>query len=101
MGHHADPTRPRPADRARASTRENARERRRISMQRKLGRRAITVGLTALALAVAGAPGDAHAQKKGGVLKIGNLGEPPSLDPHWGTPDHHRGAVEPHLRGPL
>ena len=54
-------------------------------MQRKLGRRAIAVGLTALALAVAGAPGDAHAQKKGGVLKIGNLGEPPSLDPHWGT----------------
>src|SRR5712691_10128926 len=27
----------------------------------------------------------AHAQKKGGVLRIGNLGEPPSLDPHWGT----------------
>ena len=27
----------------------------------------------------------AEAQKKGGVLKIGNLGEPPSLDPHWGT----------------
>jgi peptide/nickel transport system substrate-binding protein len=54
-------------------------------MQRKVGRRAITIGLTALALAVAGAPSDTHAQKKGGVLKIGNLGEPPSLDPHWGT----------------
>ena len=27
----------------------------------------------------------AEAQKKGGVLRIGNLGEPPSLDPHWGT----------------
>jgi peptide/nickel transport system substrate-binding protein len=27
----------------------------------------------------------ADAQKKGGVLRIGNLGEPPSLDPHWGT----------------
>jgi peptide/nickel transport system substrate-binding protein len=23
--------------------------------------------------------------RRGGVLKIGNLGEPPSLDPHWGT----------------
>jgi peptide/nickel transport system substrate-binding protein len=29
--------------------------------------------------------GPAAAQKKGGVLRIGNLGEPPSLDPHWGT----------------
>ena len=28
---------------------------------------------------------NADAQKKGGVLRIGNLGEPPSLDPHWGT----------------
>ena len=30
-------------------------------------------------------PLSADAQKKGGVLRIGNLGEPPSLDPHWGT----------------
>jgi peptide/nickel transport system substrate-binding protein len=30
-------------------------------------------------------PLPADAQKKGGVLRIGNLGEPPSLDPHWGT----------------
>src|SRR5438552_8609142 len=30
-------------------------------------------------------PLSAEAQKKGGVLRIGNLGEPPSLDPHWGT----------------
>src|SRR5258706_8320914 len=35
-------------------------------------------------LLVAVAP-SADAQKKGGVLKIGNLGEPPSLDPHGGT----------------
>jgi peptide/nickel transport system substrate-binding protein len=34
---------------------------------------------------LAAVPLTADAQKKGGVLKIGNLGEPPSLDPHWGT----------------
>ncbi len=39
----------------------------------------------ALAVFLAGFASDALAQKKGGVLKIGNLGEPPSLDPHWGT----------------
>jgi peptide/nickel transport system substrate-binding protein len=33
---------------------------------------------------VAGVP-DAAAQKKGGILRIGNLGEPPSLDAHWTT----------------
>jgi peptide/nickel transport system substrate-binding protein len=49
------------------------------------GRCAIAAGLLAAALLVPGVVGDAHAQKKGGVLKIGNLGEPPSLDPHWGT----------------
>ena len=25
------------------------------------------------------------AQKKGGVVRIGNLGEPPTLDAHWTT----------------
>ncbi|RPH73631.1 MAG: ABC transporter substrate-binding protein, partial [Candidatus Rokuibacteriota bacterium] len=29
--------------------------------------------------------GPAAAQKKGGVLKVGNLGEPPTLDAHWTT----------------
>src|SRR5262245_46157626 len=44
----------------------------------------ITLGLvTLLALGLGGAA--AQAPKKGGVLRIGNLGEPPSLDPHWGT----------------
>ncbi len=28
---------------------------------------------------------DALAQKKGGVVRIGNLGEPPTLDAHWTT----------------
>jgi peptide/nickel transport system substrate-binding protein len=45
-------------------------------------RRLIALALLAVVLA---APAVADAQKKGGVLKIGNLGEPPSLDPHWGT----------------
>src|SRR5919197_1244965 len=44
--------------------------------------RVIVVALLTLIAAV---PYPADAQKKGGVLKIGNLGEPPSLDPHWGT----------------
>src|SRR5262245_42437375 len=54
-------------------------------MNRRRGRIAIVAGLVAVVLALAGVASDAHAQKKGGVLKIGNLGEPPSLDPHWGT----------------
>ncbi len=40
--------------------------------------------LASLAL-VAGSALSAEAQKKGGVLKVGNLGEPPSLDAHWTT----------------
>jgi peptide/nickel transport system substrate-binding protein len=54
-------------------------------MASRRGRRATFVALVAVIVAIVGAAGDAHAQKKGGVLKIGNLGEPPSLDPHWGT----------------
>jgi peptide/nickel transport system substrate-binding protein len=45
------------------------------------------VGIIAL-LAGAGVRGAAFAAdtpRKGGILRIGNLGEPPSLDPHWGT----------------
>jgi peptide/nickel transport system substrate-binding protein len=45
-------------------------------------RRLIVLALLTLVFA---APLTADAQKKGGVLRIGNLGEPPSLDPHWGT----------------
>jgi peptide/nickel transport system substrate-binding protein len=37
--------------------------------------------LTLLALAT----GSADAQKKGGLLRVGMLGEPPSLDAHWTT----------------
>jgi peptide/nickel transport system substrate-binding protein len=46
--------------------------------------RAILIGLIAIVLI--GLPcWDAHAQKKGGVLRIGNLGEPPALDTHIST----------------
>jgi peptide/nickel transport system substrate-binding protein len=42
------------------------------------------VALTAILL-FASSISDAQTPKRGGVLRIGNLGEPPSLDPHWGT----------------
>jgi len=41
--------------------------------------------LTVLALGLAAPVPDAAAQKMGGVLKVGNLGEPPTLDAHWTT----------------
>ncbi len=42
--------------------------------------------LTVLAVVlVTGAAGDALAQVKGGVMRVGNLGEPPALDAHWTT----------------
>src|SRR5713226_8800676 len=44
-----------------------------------------TVAIVALTLGVAGTGWNAHAQKKGGVLRVANLGEPPSLDAHWTT----------------
>src|SRR6266581_6499197 len=46
--------------------------------------RAVLFALVSTAL-VAGSVSEAVAQKKGGVLKVGNLGEPPTLDAHWTT----------------
>src|SRR3989454_1907182 len=46
--------------------------------------RAVLFALVSTAL-VAGSASEAVAQKKGGVLKVGNLGEPPTLDAHWTT----------------
>jgi peptide/nickel transport system substrate-binding protein len=40
--------------------------------------------LAVAAVLLLGGP-DALAQKRGGVLRIGNLGEPPTLDAHWTT----------------
>ncbi|HEX7216307.1 MAG TPA: ABC transporter substrate-binding protein, partial [Methylomirabilota bacterium] len=39
----------------------------------------------AMAMVLLIAAGPAAAQKKGGVLRVGNLGEPPALDAHWTT----------------
>ena len=47
-------------------------------------RRAVLLALASLAL-VAGTALTAEAQKKGGILRVGNLGEPPALDAHWTT----------------
>ncbi|PYM91351.1 MAG: hypothetical protein DME04_19600, partial [Candidatus Rokuibacteriota bacterium] len=47
-------------------------------------RRAVLLVLASLVL-VAGSVLSVDAQKKGGVLKVGNLGEPPALDAHWTT----------------
>jgi peptide/nickel transport system substrate-binding protein len=44
----------------------------------------VALALVALVLAV-GPSGDAEAQKRGGLLRVGILGEPPALDAHWST----------------
>src|SRR3989475_10197388 len=46
-----------------------------------MGRAIAVVSLALLALTAL----DAEAQKKGGTLRVGILGEPPSLDVHWTT----------------
>src|SRR5512138_3053343 len=53
-------------------------------MSLKPSRRVVLLALVSLAL-VAGAVFNADAQKKGGILRVGNLGEPPALDAHWTT----------------
>src|SRR5262249_47787023 len=45
----------------------------------------LTALALASALALATVGGVADAQKRGGVLRVGNLGEPPALDAHWTT----------------
>jgi peptide/nickel transport system substrate-binding protein len=49
----------------------------------KLFRTAVLLA-AAVMVAVSGPP-DAAAQKKGGTIRVGNLGEPPTLDAHWTT----------------
>ncbi len=43
------------------------------------------LGLAVLPVLALGIAADAQAPRKGGVLRIGNLGEPPTLDAHWTT----------------
>src|SRR6266478_5922415 len=45
--------------------------------------RVLTAFAMVAALMIASGPADA--QRKGGVLRVGNLGEPPALDAHWTT----------------
>ena len=47
--------------------------------------RTLTVVALATMLTIAAVSGIAVAQKRGGVLRVGNLGEPPALDAHWTT----------------
>jgi len=47
--------------------------------------RTLLAAIAAVTLVVAGGASDADAQKKGGVIRVGILGEPPSLDAHWTT----------------
>src|SRR6266446_3277532 len=53
-------------------------------MSMKPHRRAVWLVVASLVL-VAGSTLTAEAQRKGGVLRVGNLGEPPALDAHWTT----------------
>ena len=48
-------------------------------------RRVRFLGVAILLLLALGIAADAQAPRKGGVLRIGNLGEPPTLDAHWTT----------------
>src|SRR5206468_2293283 len=57
---------------------------RRWTMSMRPHRRAVLLGVASLVL-VAGSVLTVEAQKKGGILKVGNLGEPPALDAHWTT----------------
>ncbi|MBI3455202.1 MAG: ABC transporter substrate-binding protein [Candidatus Rokubacteria bacterium] len=47
--------------------------------------RVAATALMAVALVVLGMAFDADAQKRGGILRVANLGEPPALDAHWTT----------------
>ena len=54
-------------------------------MRQRNSLRSIVLALVAVVLVVGGDALDADAQKRGGVLRVGNLGEPPTLDAHWTT----------------
>jgi peptide/nickel transport system substrate-binding protein len=43
------------------------------------------LGVAIVLLLALGIAADAQAPRKGGVLRVGNLGEPPTLDAHWTT----------------
>src|SRR5712691_10456935 len=47
--------------------------------------RTVVAAFLAVGLIGAGAASAADTPKKGGLLRVGNLGEPPALDAHWTT----------------
>ena len=67
--------------------------------RRGLRLRLLTAFAMAAVLIIAAGP--AGAQKKGGVLRVGNLGEPPDARRALDDRQHHRDADQPHLRGAL
>jgi peptide/nickel transport system substrate-binding protein len=54
-------------------------------MTRTVRIRSALIGFIAVVVLAAGAAGAADTPRKGGILRVGNLGEPPSLDAHWTT----------------
>ena len=46
--------------------------------------RNLAAAVAVIALIIGGAAG-VSAQKKGGTIRVGHLGEPPTLDAHWTT----------------
>ena len=54
-------------------------------MARSVPVRKALVAVVAVLLVAVGVVCPAAAQSKGGVLRVGNLGEPPALDAHWTT----------------
>jgi peptide/nickel transport system substrate-binding protein len=53
-------------------------------MSPRIGRRMVVAALAGAILLAVTVP-DASAQRKGGILRIGVVGEPPALDAHWTT----------------
>ena len=45
----------------------------------------VLIGLLSMVSLTAGPSSAADTPRKGGILRVGNLGEPPSLDAHWTT----------------
>ena len=54
-------------------------------MARSVPVRKALVAVVVVLLVAVGAALAADAPRKGGVLRVGNLGEPPALDAHWTT----------------
>src|SRR6266498_1151974 len=54
-------------------------------MRRSAPVRKALLAVAAILLVAGGAALAADTPRKGGVIRVGNLGEPPSLDAHWTT----------------